>query len=70
MKGHNLVKKVTNMKVFVSRYLGQDAGDGLIPKHYNCVEIHQSAAQFVYILSKIGNRVRKCQWISTLLSAT
>ena len=41
-----------------SKYLDQDAGDGLQSNHYHCVEIHQSAAQFEYILHEIGNRVR------------
>ena len=37
--------------------VGQDAGDGIQPNHYRCVEIHGSAAQFGYILHEISNRV-------------
>ena len=50
-------------KVFTkSKYLHQDAGDGLRPNHYQCVQIHRSEAQFDYILHEIGNRVRGCRW--------
>ena len=48
------------VKITKSMYLGQDAGDGLQPNHYHCVEIHQSTAQFGYILHEIGNRVHGC----------
>ena len=41
-----------------SKYLDQDAGDGLGPSLYPCVEIHKSAAKFDYILHEIGNKVR------------
>ena len=50
------------VKITKSKCLGQDAGDGLQPNHYHCVEIHRSAAQFGYILREIGNRTRGCQW--------
>ena len=50
------------VKIKKNKYLDQDAGDGLRPNHYHCVEIHQSAARFGYILREIGNRVRGCQW--------
>ena len=43
-----------------SKYLDQDAGDGLRRNQYHCLEIHQSAAQFDYILHEIGNRFRGC----------
>ena len=48
------------VKIRKRKYLNQDDGDGPRPNHYQCVEIHQSAARFVYILRKIGNRVRGC----------
>ena len=32
------------------------------PKHYHCVEIHQSVVQFGYILHEIGNRVCGGRW--------
>ena len=32
------------VKITKSKYLDQDAGDGLRPNHYHCVENHQSAA--------------------------
>ena len=53
-----------------SKYLDQDAGDGLQPNHYHCVEIHQSVPQFDYILHEIGNRIRECQWTWPPLSVT
>ena len=37
------------VKLTKSKYLGQDAGDGLQPNHYHCVKIYRSAAQFGYI---------------------
>ena len=43
------------VKITKSNYLGQDAGDGLRPNHYHCIEIHWFAAQFGYILREIGN---------------
>ena len=43
-------------------FLEQNAGEGLQPNHYHCVEIHLYAARFGYILHKIGNLVRRCQW--------
>ena len=49
------------LKITKSKYLGQDPGDVLRPNHYHCVKIHQSAAQFDYMLREIGNRVLKCQ---------
>ena len=48
--------------------LDPDTGDGLQTNHYNCVEIHQSAAKFDYILNEIGNQVRGCRWTWTPLS--
>ena len=45
-----------------SKYLDQDAGDGLRPNHYHCVEIHQSAAQFNYILHEIDSQFSGCRW--------
>ena len=53
-----------------SKYLDQNAGDGPQPSHYHCVGIHQSAAQFDYILHKVANRVNGCRWSWTLLSKT
>ena len=53
-----------------SKYLDQDSGDGLRTNHYHCFEIHQSAAQFDYILHEIGNRVRGYRWTWTPLSGT
>ena len=53
---NNQISKV----ITKSKYLDLDAGDGLWHNHYHCVEIHQSAAQFDYILHEIGNRVRGC----------
>ena len=44
-----------------SKYLDQDAGDGLQPNHYHCVEIHQSPTQFDCILHEVGNQVRGCR---------
>ena len=61
-------QKLVNLKnqiskvITKSKYLDQDAGDGLRSNHYHYVEIHQSAAQFDYILHEIGNRVRECRW--------
>ena len=57
----NLKNQISKV-ITKSKYLDQDAGDGLQPNHYHCVEIHQSAAQFDYILHEIGNRVRECRW--------
>ena len=45
------------VKITKSKYLDQDAGDGLRPNHYHCVENHQSAAWFGYILREIDNQV-------------
>ena len=45
-----------------SKYLNQDDGDGLRPNHYDCIEIHLSAAQLDYILLENGNRVHDCRW--------
>ena len=53
-----------------SKYLDQDVGDGLQPNHFHYVEIHQSAAQFHYILHETGNRVLECRWTWTPLSGT
>ena len=50
------------------KYLDQDAGDGLWPNHYHCIEIHQSAEQFDSIPHEIGNRVGGCWWTWTPLS--
>ena len=58
------------VKITKSMYLGQDTEDGQQPKHYHCVEIHQSAAWFGYILHEIGNRVRGCRWTWAPLSET
>ena len=58
------------VKIRKSKYLVQDARDGLWPYHYHCVEIHRFATQFVYILREIGNRVCGCQWAWTPLSGT
>ena len=55
---NNQISKV----ITKSKYLDQDAGDSLRPSHYHCIEIHQSAAQFDYILHEIGYRVRGCRW--------
>ena len=63
---NNQISKATTK----SKYLNQDAGDGLQPNHYHCVEIYQSPAQFDYILHEIGNRVRECRWTWTPLSET
>ena len=54
---NNQISKV----IAKSKHVDQDVGNGLRPNHYHCVEIHQSAAQFDYILHKIGNRVPGCQ---------
>ena len=65
-------QKLVNLKnqiskvITKSKYLDQDAGDGLRPNHYHCVEIHQSAAQFDYILHEIDNRVRECNGLEHL----
>ena len=58
------------VKIIKNKYLVQDAGDGLRPNQYNCVEICWCAAQVGYILRKIGNRVRWCCWTWTPLSGT
>ena len=67
MKNNYITKRKTSefdnkiSKVITkSQYLDQDAGDGLRCNHYHCVEVHQSAAQFDYILHEIGNQVRGC----------
>ena len=77
MKKSNITgQKLMNLKnqiskvITKSKYLDQDAGDGLQPNHFHCVEIHQSAAQFDYILHEIGNRVRECRWTWTPMSRT
>ena len=57
-----------SLNVIKSKYLDQDAGDGLQSKHYHCVDIHQSAAQFDYILHEVGNRARGRRWTLTSLS--
>ena len=51
-----------------SKYLDQDAGNGLWPNQFHYIEIHQSVAQFDYILHEIGNWVYECQWTWTPLS--
>ena len=74
-KSHKLVKnnyiteqKLVNLNIQISKviakrkYLDQNAGDSLQPNHYHCVEIHQSPAQFDYILHEISNQVRGCRW--------
>ena len=43
------------VKITKSKYLDQDAGHGLPPNHYHCVEIHRSAARSGHILCEIGN---------------
>ena len=50
----NFKNKISKI-VTKSKYLDQDAGDGLRPNHYPCVEIHQFAAQNDYILHETGN---------------
>ena len=57
----NLKNQISKV-ITKSKFLDQDAGDGLRPNYYHCVEIHQSVAQFDYILPEIGNRVRDCRW--------
>ena len=57
----NLKNQISKV-ITKSKYLDQDAGDGLQPNHYHCVESHQSAAQFDYILCQIANRVCECRW--------
>ena len=54
---NNQISKV----ITKNKYLYQDTEDGLRPNHYYCIEIHQSAAQFDYILHETGNRVRGCR---------
>ena len=61
MKLNNQISKFI-VNITKSKYLDQDAGDGLRSNHYYCVEIHQSEAQFDYMLHEIGNRVRECRW--------
>ena len=58
----NLINHINKVivKITKGKYLGQYAGDGVRPTTTICVEIHQSAAQFGYILRDIGNRVRGC----------
>ena len=56
---NNQINKVI-VKITKIKYLNQDAGDGLRPSHYHCVELHQSAGQFGYILREIANHVRGC----------
>ena len=55
----NLKKQISKV-ITKSKYLDEDAGEGLQLYHYYCVEIHQSATQFNYILHEIGNRVCEC----------
>ena len=50
------------VKITKSKYLGQDAGDGLQPNHYCCNDINRSDAQFGCILREIGNQVHGRQW--------
>ena len=57
VKLKNQISKV----ITKSKYLDQHAGDLQLNNFYY-VEIHQSAAQFDYILHEIGNRVRECRW--------
>ena len=45
------------VKITKSKYLDHDTGDGLRPNYYHCVENHQSAAWFRYILREIDNQV-------------
>ena len=65
----NLKNQISKV-ITKSKYLDQDAGDGLPPKHYHCLKIHQSTTQFDYILHELGNRVRGYQWTWTPLSET
>ena len=65
----NLNSQISKV-VTKTKYLDQDAGDGLWPNHYYCVETHQSAAQFDYVLHEIGNRNWRCWWTWTPLSGT
>ena len=73
-KRHRIVKnnyiteqKLVNLNYQISKVitkrkcLDQDARVGLQPNQYHCAEIHQSGAQFDYILREIGNRVRGCR---------
>ena len=50
----NLKNQISKV-ITKSKYLDQVAGDGLRPSHFHYVEIHQSAAQFDYILHEIGD---------------
>ena len=43
------------VKITKSKYLRQDARDGLQSNHYHCVETYRSAAQFGYIPREISN---------------
>ena len=65
-KSHKLVKnnyiteqKLVNLNIQISKvitkrkYLDKNAGDGLQPNHYHCVEIHQSTAKFDYTCMKL-----------------
>ena len=54
MNLNNQISKV-GVKITKSKYQNQDTGDDLRPKHYHCVELHQSAAEFDYMLHEIGN---------------
>ena len=49
-------------KITKSKYLGQDAGDGLQSNRYHCAKIRRFAAQFDYTLRETGNRLHGCQW--------
>ena len=49
------------IKITKSKHLRQNAGDGLRPNHYHCVEIHQYSAQFGYILCEIDKPVHGSQ---------
>ena len=69
MKIVNLNNQISKV-ITKTKYLDQDARDGLQPNHYHCVKIHQSAAQFDHILHEIGNRVCGCQWTWTPLRGT
>ena len=50
----NLKNQISKV-ITKSKYLDQDAGDGVQPNRFHYVEIHQSAAQFDYILHEVGN---------------
>ena len=52
-------QKLVNLNIQISKvitrskYIDQDAEDGLWPNHSHYFEIHQSAVQFDYILQKL-----------------